>query len=79
MGMQTIEIVLNAKLLKAADIAAKRQKVNRSALIRHALQEHLKRLRVADLETRDRSGYEAQPQHVEEYRPWEDVAAWPED
>lgn len=77
--METIQVVLNAKLLRAADMAAKRQKVNRSALIRQALQEHLKRLRILDLERRDRCGYEAQPQQVEEYRPWEDVAAWPED
>jgi metal-responsive CopG/Arc/MetJ family transcriptional regulator len=32
--MKTIQVVLDAKLLKAADIAAKRQMVNRSALIR---------------------------------------------
>jgi metal-responsive CopG/Arc/MetJ family transcriptional regulator len=36
--------VLDTKLLKATDLAARRQKVNRSALIRHALQQHLKRL-----------------------------------
>lgn len=54
--MQTIQIVLDTKLLKASDGAAKRQKVNRSALIRRALQEYLKRLRVVDLEERDRLG-----------------------
>ena len=77
--METIQVVLDTKLLKAADRAAKRQRVNRSALIRQALQEHLKRLRVAELEERDRRGYQAQPQRIEEYRPWEEVAAWPED
>ena len=41
--METIQVVLDAKLLKAADSAAKRQKVNRSALIRQALEEHLQR------------------------------------
>jgi metal-responsive CopG/Arc/MetJ family transcriptional regulator len=77
--METIQVVLDLKLLKAADAAAKRQKVNRSALIRQALQEHLKYLRVRDLEERDRRGYQAQPQRLEEYRPWEEAAAWPED
>lgn len=77
--METIQVVLDAKLLKAADVAAKRQKVNRSALIRQALQEHLRRLQVLDLEERDRRGYQAQPQQVEEYRAWEEAAAWPED
>lgn len=77
--METIQVVLDAKLLKAADAEAKRHKVNRSELIRRALREHLERLRVMDLEQRDRRGYQAQPQRIEEYRRWEEVAAWPED
>jgi hypothetical protein len=77
--MQTIQVVLDAKLLKAADIAARRQNLNRSALIRQALQEHLSRLRLSELEQRDRAGYQAQPQRLEEYLPWEEAAAWPED
>jgi hypothetical protein len=40
------QVVLDAKLLKATDNAAKRRNVNRSALIRQALGEHLKRLRL---------------------------------
>jgi len=77
--METIQVVLNAKLLKAADVAAKRQNVNRSALIRQALQEHLNRLHLKELEERDRRGYEAHPQSSEEFRVWEEAAAWPED
>jgi len=77
--METIQVVLDTKLLKAADGAAKRHKMNRSALIRQALQEHLRRLNVLDLEERDRRGYQAQPQRAEEYRPWEATAAWPKD
>jgi metal-responsive CopG/Arc/MetJ family transcriptional regulator len=77
--MHTIQVVLNTKLLKAADTAAKRRKVNRSELIRQALQEHLSRVRLMDLEERDRLGYQAQPQRIEEYLPWEKTAVWPED
>jgi len=77
--METIQVVLDTRLRKAVDLAAKRQRVNRSALIRQAIQEHLKRLRVAELEERDRRGYEAKPQRDEEFRFWEDAAAWPED
>jgi metal-responsive CopG/Arc/MetJ family transcriptional regulator len=77
--MDTIQVVLDSKLLKAADSAAKRQKVNRSELVRRALREHLERLRVADLEDRDRRGYQVQPQRVEEYRLWEEAAAWPDE
>jgi metal-responsive CopG/Arc/MetJ family transcriptional regulator len=77
--VETINFVLDAKLLKAADAAAKRQRTNRSALIRRALREHLRRLHVLELEERDRRGYQAQPQRVEEYRAWEGAAAWPEE
>jgi hypothetical protein len=77
--METIQVVLDAMLLKAVDLIAKRQKANRSALIRRALQEHLKRLRVLELDERDRRGYQARPQRTGEYRPWEEAAALPED
>ena len=76
--METIQVVLDKELLKAADLAASRQKVNRSALIRQALREHLKRLRELELEDRDRRGYMARPQRAEEFRVWEDAASWPE-
>jgi metal-responsive CopG/Arc/MetJ family transcriptional regulator len=77
--METIHVVLDSKLLKAADRAAKRHNVNRSALIRQALWEHLKHLQTAELEARDRRGYQSRPQQIKEYRPWEEAAAWPED
>ena len=77
--MATIQIVLDNELLEAADKAAKTGNVNRSALIRQALQAHLKRLHVLELEERDRRGYLAQPQREEEYMPWVEAAAWPED
>jgi hypothetical protein len=51
--------------------------VNRSELVRE--HEHLTRLRNAELEARDQRGYQAKPQRVEEYGPWEEIAAWPED
>jgi len=77
--MATIQVVLDAKLLKAADLAAKKRKVNRSALIRSALEEHLKKLKQLELEEQDRRGYLAQPQRPDEYLGWESMAAWPKD
>ena len=77
--METIQVVLDAKLLKDVNVAAKRQKVNRSAIVRQALQEHIRRLHVRDLEERDRRGYHGKPQKMEEYAPLEEAAAWPED
>ncbi len=77
--MPTIQVVLDAKFLKAANAAAKRQKVNRSALMRHALQQHLRQLQISELEERDRKGYEAIPQSLEEFRDLESLQVWPED
>lgn len=77
--METIQVVLDSKLLRATELAARRQKVNRSALIRQALAEHLKRLHELELEKRDRRGYLAHPQRAQEYSVWEEAAAWPED
>jgi len=75
--VETIQVVLDKSLLKATDLAAKRRQINRSALIRQALQRHLKYLHELELEERDRRGYLAQPQREEEFRVWEDAASWP--
>ena len=42
--METVQIVIDKKLLLATDRAARRTKRNRSALVRDALREHLRRL-----------------------------------
>jgi metal-responsive CopG/Arc/MetJ family transcriptional regulator len=75
--METIQVVLDKKLLTAANLAAKRSHLNRSALIREALERHLRHLKELELEDRDRRGYLAKPQREDEYRIWEDAASWP--
>jgi metal-responsive CopG/Arc/MetJ family transcriptional regulator len=77
--MGTVQIVLGKELLKAADRAAKRRSVNRSALVREALREHLKRLAAKELEQRDRLGYESHPIEPSEFDAWDEVAAWPDE
>ena len=77
--METIQVVIDSKLLKAADQAARHSKVNRSALIRNALRAHLKQLRIRELEERDRKGYAAQPQRPEEWEEWQTEAVWTEE
>ncbi|MDR3677291.1 MAG: ribbon-helix-helix protein, CopG family [Acidobacteriota bacterium] len=76
--METIQVVLSMALLRAADGAARRAKVNRSALVREALREHLKRLETRELEARDRAGYAEHPDVSAGAADWEQVAAWPE-
>jgi metal-responsive CopG/Arc/MetJ family transcriptional regulator len=75
--METVQIVLDMELLRAADQAARRMKQNRSALVREALREHLRRLEVRALEERDREGYARQQPAHHESRLWEAEAAWP--
>jgi metal-responsive CopG/Arc/MetJ family transcriptional regulator len=74
--METIQIVLGAKLLQATDRAARRAKLNRSALIRNALIEHLRRLDMRELEESDRKGYQVNPPSNKPSS-WESEAAWP--
>jgi metal-responsive CopG/Arc/MetJ family transcriptional regulator len=75
--METIQVVLDKKLLQATDRAARQTKRNRSALVRDALREHLRRLSVQSLEERDRTGYSAQLPASDEAIFWEAEAAWP--
>lgn len=75
--METIQIVLDTRLLHATDQAARRTKRNRSALIRDALREHLRRLEVRAKEERDCQGYSRQPHASDESLVWEAEAAWP--
>jgi metal-responsive CopG/Arc/MetJ family transcriptional regulator len=75
--METIQIVLDKKLLDATDQAARRTKRNRSALVRDALREHLRRLEVRAKEARDRQGYSRLPHATDESLAWEAEAVWP--
>ena len=77
--MQIVQIVVDKRLLQAADQAAKRTKKNRSALVRDALREHLQRLEIRAREDRDREGYSRRPPADEETLAWEAEAAWPQE
>lgn len=76
--MGTVQIVIDKELLRAADRAARRQQVNRSAFVREAVREHLKRAAALDRERRDRAGYERQPVDPFETALWGKVAVWPD-
>lgn len=76
-NMETIQVVLDKKLLQATDQAARQTKRNRSALVRDALREHLRRLEARAREERDRQGYSTRPQTTAEADIWEAEAVWP--
>ena len=75
--MGTVQVVLGAQLRRAADRAARRSRRNRSALIREALIEYLRKIEIRDLEARDRRGFKTAPQLRDEFSGWEKEAAWP--
>ena len=77
--METIQVVLEAELLRAADRAVRRLKTNRSALFRQALRAHLKRLDLLEREKRDREGYVRYPDSLDEPGVWDKVADWPDE
>jgi len=77
--METIQIVLDKKLLRDTDRAALRTKRNRSALVRDALREHLRLLTVQSMEQRDRAGYSERPPAHDESALWESEAEWPKE
>jgi hypothetical protein len=71
-----IQVVLDDELFRAANRAARGVRKNGSALICDGLREHLKHLRLQELERRDRRGYESHP-NQDDLAAWERVAAWP--
>jgi metal-responsive CopG/Arc/MetJ family transcriptional regulator len=77
--VETVQIVIGRDLLRAADRAARRRQVNRSAFVREAIREHLKRAAAHERERRDRAGYERHPLDPAESRLWDRAAAWPDD
>ncbi len=77
--MATIQVVIEDRLLKAADRMAKKQQLNRSALFREALRAYLKQHHFRELERREREAYERMPDDLAEVALWEGVADWPAD
>jgi metal-responsive CopG/Arc/MetJ family transcriptional regulator len=74
--METIEIVLDRKLLQSTDRAARRTKQDRSAVVREALRKHLQKPDIRKLEELERKGYERKPAG-DEHLEWEAEAVWP--
>ena len=76
--MKTIQVVLEEDLLREADREARRRKVNRSALLRIALREHLRRESMRQMEEAERLAYQRHPQESGEVEAWAKIAVWPE-
>ena len=77
--METIQVVLESELLKAADRAVRKLKTNRSALMREALRAHLRRLDQIERERADREGFLRYPDALDRLEEWDKVADWPDE
>ncbi len=77
--VETIQVVLDETLLRAAKRAAHHAKLDRSALIRDALREHFQRLELRVLEERDRQVYAKASQEWRKAPDWEMEAVWPQE
>jgi metal-responsive CopG/Arc/MetJ family transcriptional regulator len=77
--VETIQVVLEPELLKAADRAVRKLKTNRSALFRDAVRAYLSNLAALDREKRDREGYARYPDSLDEPAVWDRVADWPDE
>jgi len=75
--MKAVQIVMEETLLRAADREARKAKMNRSAFVREALREHLKRRHIAVLVAREREAYARHPD--DEFALWDKVTTWPKD
>jgi metal-responsive CopG/Arc/MetJ family transcriptional regulator len=74
--MKTIQMTIDAHLLKAVDKLTRLRKTSRSALIRTVLEAELRRERVNDLEARHVGGYARQPAAPGEFDAWIDQQDW---
>lgn len=77
--METIRVVLEERLLRAADKAVRQLRTNRSGLVRDALRQHSRGLQIRELEAPDCQGYERLPESGPAAEAWDRVTAWPDE
>jgi metal-responsive CopG/Arc/MetJ family transcriptional regulator len=74
--VKTVRLILDEKLVKAVDSAAKKLGTTRSAFTREALRSALKPVQVRELESRHREGYGRKPVKRDEFGNWESEQVW---
>ena len=71
-------MLLDERLVKAVDRAARKLGSTRSAFAGEALRQALKRIEDRTLEQRQRRGYVRKPTFPGEFDVWEDEQVWPD-
>ena len=75
-AMKTIQMTIDADLLRAVDRVTRARRTSRSAFIRDALVAELRREQVAEAERRHAAGYERQPVLAGEFDLWTTEQDW---
>ena len=76
--MKTVQMSLDEDLIATVDKVAKKLRTSRSAFMREALRSALARIRVQELERKQREGYTRKPVKKGEFDIWEREQAWDE-
>ena len=76
--MKTVQMTLDADLVRQVDKVVKRLGTTRSAFTREALRRALEEIRIEELEEQHRRGYEKHPVSPGEFEDWETEQVWPE-
>jgi metal-responsive CopG/Arc/MetJ family transcriptional regulator len=74
--MRTIQMTLDADLVKAVDRVSKQLHTSRSAFTRKALREALSRYSIEQMERKHRQGYELNPVAADEFSVWKKEQDW---
>lgn len=74
--MRTVQMTLEEELVNAVDRAAKRLGTTRSGFAREALRAALERVKIMELERRQREGYRRKPVNPGEFSEWESEQVW---
>ena len=74
--MKTVQMTLDEQLVRAVDSAARKLGTTRSAFTRDALRSALKEVRLRELESKHREGYQRKPAKRGEFSDWEAEQVW---
>jgi len=76
--MKTVQVTIDEELLDEVDTAVRDLGTSRSAFLRHALQQALKQMKIADMERKHIAGYERHPVEPDEFDVWQSEQVWEE-
>jgi metal-responsive CopG/Arc/MetJ family transcriptional regulator len=79
MWMKAIQFTITESLLKRVDSDREARALGRSAFLRKAIEEYLRRKRAGEIRQAYRKGYGAAPPESDEFETFPGALAWPEE